>query len=161
MATQHNDIDFDSLNVAIRSFTNVNDLIFPLRVHIKDIYNTEVDVIDYKVDFISNKDDEYIYSIDHTDSPFKREIELQATRNNLKYIYRFLDFGLVDEYGRSLFSYIGVDDEESFIQFMTSNEFISREDIIRIGYEVNFLVAKVKGISVSYTHLTLPTICSV
>ena len=57
-------------NISVRSFINLNDLIFPIKIHIKDIVDDEDEEEYYKVNFIENKDD-FKYSINTDDEYFK------------------------------------------------------------------------------------------
>lgn len=139
------EITFDKLNISIRSFTEVGGLIFPLKICIKDISQEREDIIDYKVEFISNKDDDFVYNVDTTQSPFYKEIEMLDLKQKTDHLFKFIDHSIRDAKGKSVCDYLNIYTSDDFFEFIVDNEFISIDNVIKMLYEVNFLVAKVKG----------------
>lgn len=146
-------IDFNNLTFSIRSFTKLNDLFFPLKIDISNIYdNNFPEIINYKVDFISNKNNELLYNVDFTEFPYKREAELYELKCKIYFIHSYIDFSLINEYNEDISKLIitqhnlNIKDKEDFFKYITLNPNINEDDIARIIYEINFLIIKCKNI---------------
>lgn len=146
-------VEFNNLTFSIRSFTMLDDLFFPIIVNISNIYdNNFPEIIEYKVNFISNKDGELKYEIDKTDFPYKEQIELFELKNKIYFIHSFIDFSLINTNNENVSALIkkiynlDITKKEDFFTYFINNSNIKEEDITRIMYEINFLVIKCKNI---------------
>ena len=146
--------NINMLNIVVRSYTKVNDLIFPLKIDIKNInYSDLSEEIFYKVDFISNKNGEYVYNVDTVNNKFEEELEFIRLKNDILYIYKFIDFDIQDYQGKTVFDYLNIiyknkynlNTEEGFVNFLLNEPIFDKKIIERILYEINFLIIKVKN----------------
>ena len=133
----------------------LNDLFFPIIVSISNIYDNQFpEIMEYKVDFISNKNGELKYNIDKTDFPYKEQVEISELRNKIYYIHSFIDFSLINVYNEHLGDLtkkvldLNISNKEDFFIYIMQNDNIHEDDIIRIMYEINFLIVKCKNIFV-------------
>lgn len=133
----------------------LNDLFFPIIVNISNIYDNQFpEIMEYKVDFISNKNGELKYNIDKTDFPYKEQVEISELRNKIYYIHSFIDFSLINVYNEHLGDLtkkvldLNISNKEDFFIYIMQNDNIHEDDITRIMYEINFLIVKCKNIFV-------------
>lgn len=133
----------------------LNDLFFPIIVNISNIYDNQFpEIMEYKVDFISNKNGELKYNIDKTDFPYKEQVEISELRNKIYYIHSFIDFSLINVYNEHLGDLtkkvldLNISNKEDFFIYIMQNDNIHEDDITRIMYEINFLIEKCKNIFV-------------
>ena len=133
----------------------LNDLFFPIIVNISNIYDNQFpEIMEYKVDFISNKNGELKYNIDKTDFPYKEQVEISELRNKIYYIHSFIDFSLINVYNEHLGDLtkkvldLNIYNKEDFFIYVMQNDNIHEDDITRIMYEINFLIVKCKNIFV-------------
>ncbi len=133
----------------------LNDLFFPIIVNISNIYDNQFpEIMEYKVDFISNKNGELKYNIDKTDFPYKEQVEISELRNKIYYIHSFIDFSLINVYNEHLGDLtkkvldLNISNKEDFFIYVMQNDNIHEDDITRIMYEINFLIVKCKNIFV-------------
>ena len=147
------DIDFNNLTFSIRSFTQLNDLFFPLKIDISNIYdNAFPEIIEYKVDFISNTNNELKYEVDLTDFPYKKQVEMYNLQQKIYFIHSYIDFSLINEDNSDISELfktkydLDIKNKKDFFTYITNNPNISENDIARIIYEINFLIIKCKNI---------------
>lgn len=138
-------------NISVRSFINLNDLIFPIKIHIKDIVDDEDDEEYYKVNFIENKDD-FKYSINTDDEYFKEEYEATKLKKKLLKIHKFIDFEMINydnkniAYSLKLIHGYDISNFEEFVDFIyTTPGFFSPDDITKSIFEINFYIGRIKN----------------
>lgn len=142
----------NDFNISVRSFINLNDLIFPIKVHIKNIVDEKEDEEYYKVNFIENKND-FKYSIETENTLFKEEFEATSLKKKLKKIHIHIDFEMVNynnlnisQIVNQLYGYNIIEFDE-FVNFIYKTPgFFNAEDITKAIYEINFYIGRIKNI---------------
>lgn len=144
-------LNLNSLNFSIRSFISINDLIFPIIIHMSDIKDEVNNIEEYKVDFISNQNDEFKYSVDQTEHPFKENIELAKIKQRIKYVHQFIDFDMSEYDGTTisdamkiLYDY-NIKNIDEFNEFILSLNSGALDDITKATYEINFYICRMKN----------------
>lgn len=145
-------INFNKLNFAKRSFIKINDLFLPIIVNINNIYDNETEIDNYIVNFITNKNNEFKYEIDLTNSPFQKQIEAYDFMNKIKFIYKYIDIDIIDYNGTNigeaynkLLNY-DISKFDNFYKYIVNTDNITEDDITKAIFQIQFLIVKCKNI---------------
>lgn len=133
------------LNFVLKSNLSIKTLNIPLKVDIKDVPTSSIGKVRYRFDFV-NKNKQIIKVKDDTDSHFKSNYELEDFIDNLKFIYKFIDFELYTLEGEQYKDVFGIYSVEDFIYFGLNNTLFSKDDYGFIYAYIMELISEARDI---------------
>lgn len=134
----------DSLNIEIKSFTSVNDFIFPLRINIADINHSSTEYNFIKIDLDDKDSSKDILSVGMDFSPFKEEYDLNKYFFELDFIYKFIDWNLYSKEYKTFAETLSIYNERDFREWFLNCDIFSIEDILKIGKEIRYYIDCIK-----------------
>ena len=135
------------LNFAIRSNVTVKNLTIPLIIDIKDVPSSTIGKVQSRFDFIQ-KDGKVVKLKDDTDSLLQTNYELNDFIDDLRFIYKYIDFELYTLEGEQYKDVFGIYSVEDFIYFGINNRLFTKDDY---GFIHAYVIELINEARVQYT----------
>ena len=134
----------EPLNIIIKSFTDVGGFIFPLSVDIKNIVHNNDAVYFIKIDMSSKPEDD-IFHFGYEESPFKEQYHMLRYETELRFIYDFIDWDLLDFKHGTFREMLKIKTPMEFVEWFMDSGLFTVEDIITMGNEIRNYINLVKS----------------
>jgi hypothetical protein len=134
-----------NLNIVIRSYIEIYDLILPIKIDIADIKDDgQIFIDDFIISDIVTTKENVKYMLDKTETPFINAYKFDKIKDIIRKIWKFVDKDLETSIENNIINLLNIQTYDDFEFFMLRFDLISYEDIKRIIDIIIYYEANIK-----------------